>query len=185
LAFGLPGTVIALMVAWPVWVALGRRYRQGRLSSLSVTLDGFRISIAAMHAVVLEAAGGVIAAAPLLAFLAYKGSVRLMRPQPISGRAVSLLLMRVFDAGERTDRLFRALGKRWPAIGPLRMIAGPDLTTSAVQPGEFLEFLGGRLSREFVRNERDLEQRLSSPGRSQPDLDRRYRSESFYCHADT
>lgn len=185
LAFGLPGTVMALMVAWPAWVALGRRYRQGRFSSLSVTLDGFWISIAAMHAVVLVPVGGVIAAAPLLAFLAYKASVLLLRPQPTRSRAVSLLLLRVFDAGERTDRLFRALGKRWPAIGPLRMIAGPDLATSAVQPGEFLEFLGGRLSREFIRDEKDLAERLASPERSQPDLDRRYRGESFYCHADT
>ena len=64
------------------------------------------------------------------------------------------------------------------------MIAGPDLVESTVEPHEFLEFLGGRLSRNFVRSDADLQRRLEAQQRG-PDPDGRYRVNEFFCYADT
>ena len=66
----------------------------------------------------------------------------------------------------------------------ITLIAGPDLVASTVEPHEFLEFVGGRLSRQFVRDAADLERRIGAMARG-PDPDGRYRVNEFFCHADT
>jgi hypothetical protein len=96
----------------------------------------------------------------------------------------TLLLLRVFALGGRSERLFHALSKRWLRAGGIAMIAGPDLVTSTVEPHEFLDFVGGDLSRQFVRGSDDLEQRVRTMDRG-PDPDGRYRVNEFFCYADT
>ena len=66
------------------------------------------------------------------------------------------------------------LSKRWLRVGSISMIAGPDLVTSTVEPHEFLDFVGGDLSRQFVRGGDDLERRLREMAHG-PDPDGRYR----------
>jgi hypothetical protein len=95
-----------------------------------------------------------------------------------------LLLLRVFALGRRSERLFDVLAKRWLRAGSIGLIAGPDLVTTAVEPHEFLGFVGGRLARQFVQGEADLERRLSQLD-TLPDPDGRYRVNEFFCHADT
>lgn len=63
------------------------------------------------------------------------------------------------------------------------MIAGPDLVTT-VEPHEFLDFVRGRIGRQFVSNAADVEQRLSALVKM-PDPDGRYRISEFFCHNDT
>jgi hypothetical protein len=99
-------------------------------------------------------------------------------------RERTLLLLRVFSLGAKSERLFDALSKRWLRAGSISMIAGPDLVTATVEPHEFLEFMGGALSRRFVRGGEDLERRLAEAYRG-PDPDGRYRVNAFFCHADT
>ena len=60
----------------------------------------------------------------------------------------------------------------------------PDLITAVVEPHEFLGFVSGQLSRQFVQDEADLERRLAALDR-QPDPDGRFRVNEFFCHADT
>jgi hypothetical protein len=64
------------------------------------------------------------------------------------------------------------------------LIAGPDLVTTTVEPHEFLDFLGGGLSRQFVKDRADLAQRLEKIDTGM-DPDLRYRVNEFFCHADT
>jgi hypothetical protein len=66
----------------------------------------------------------------------------------------------------------------------MSLICGPDLITQTVRPDEFLEFLGGRLSRSFVRDNADLERRLSIVD-TQRDPDGGYRVNQFFCYSDT
>jgi hypothetical protein len=101
-----------------------------------------------------------------------------------SGDSPSLLLLRVFALGRKSERLYDALAKRWLRAGSISMIAGPDLVESTVEPHEFLEFLGGHLSRRFVRSDADLQRRLEAK-QSGPDPDGRYRVNEFFCYADT
>ncbi|NCF69135.1 MAG: hypothetical protein GWP61_24515 [Chloroflexi bacterium] len=50
------------------------------------------------------------------------------------------------------------------------MIAGPELLTAIVEPYEFLDFVSGKLSRQFVQGEEDLRQRLTTlDNRADPD----------------
>ncbi|MEN8758543.1 MAG: hypothetical protein ABF303_08770, partial [Desulfobacterales bacterium] len=97
---------------------------------------------------------------------------------------LSLLLLRVFALGRRSERLFHMLSKLWLRAGSINLIAGPDLVTATVEPHEFLDFLGRRLSRRFVRDEADLQSRLSRMD-DKPDPDGRHRVNEFFCHADT
>ena len=60
------------------------------------------------------------------------GFSRLCRGQ--KSPAPKLLLLPVFSLGRRSERLFDALGKHWLRAGSVRMIAGPDLATSTVEP---------------------------------------------------
>lgn len=64
------------------------------------------------------------------------------------------------------------------------MIAGPDLVTTTIEPHEFLEFVSGRLGRQFIRDQQDLERRVKNIDKVQ-DPDGRYRINEFFCHHDT
>jgi hypothetical protein len=69
-----------------------------------------------------------------------------------------------------------ALGSDCPAW----VRADPSGHASTVEPHEFLDFLAGGVSRQFVKDRADLERRLEN---MDPDL--RYRVNEFFCHADT
>src|SRR5215510_1976124 len=96
----------------------------------------------------------------------------------------TLLLLRVFALGRRSEWLFDKLRKHWQYVGGITMIAGPDLVTSTVEPHEFLEFVRGRLSRRFVSGAQDLERRIAVADKM-PDPDGRYRIKEFFCYNDT
>src|SRR5205823_1822733 len=82
------------------------------------------------------------------------------------------------------QRLFDAFAKRWRRLGSISLIAGPDLVTAAVEPHEFLDFIGGNLSRQFVSGEEDLSKRMGSLDIA-PDPDGRYRVNQFFCRPNT
>ncbi len=64
------------------------------------------------------------------------------------------------------------------------MIAGPDLVRSALEPHEFLDFVGGRLADRFIGDEAVLHERLA--GRDHlPDPDGRFRVNEFFCRQNT
>src|SRR5207248_2093380 len=101
------------------------------------------------------------------------------RPKPRT-----LLLLRVFALGTRSERLFDLLRAHWLRLGNISLIAGPDLITTTVEPHEFLDFLGGQLSRQFVRDRADLGRRISGMD-TKIDPDGRFRVNEFFCRADT
>src|SRR5215207_3742182 len=73
-----------------------------------------------------------------------------------------LLLLRVFGSRRRSERFFDLLGARWRYAGSIQLIGGPDLATSSLDPGRFLDFLGRRLRQTFINTPDDLDQRLAS-----------------------
>jgi hypothetical protein len=97
---------------------------------------------------------------------------------------VRLLVLRVFSLGSRSERLFARFSKLWRHHGDIRLIAGPDLAATTVEPHEFLDFLSGRLQRRFIGGTLDFEARLAE---AEPlrDRDGRYRIADFFCHDDT
>jgi hypothetical protein len=196
LGLGAAGTLIALMtlgfalfglVGWQLLRWIGRRYRERRTSDQALTLDAMWLLFGVVQSITLAFEGWLWIFTGLAAFVVYKGVAAvgfawLRRGQSAAGP--TLLLLRVFALGPRSERLFDALAKRWLRAGGITMIAGPDLVASAVEPHEFLDFLGGRLGRRFVEGPEDLERRLLTAPRG-PDPDGRFRVSEFFCYADT
>ena len=106
-----------------------------------------------------------------------------MLPPPRPPRR-TLLLLRVFADVSRTERLFDRVAARWRWLGPVTMIAAPDVAARTVDPSDFLEFATGRLHARFVKSAGDLESRLSRLD-GDPDPDGRYRVNELCCQADT
>ncbi len=184
----LAGLVPAAVLGW-LWLGwLGRRHLARRTSDQALTLDAMWLMFGVVQSVTLAFEGWAWVFTGLVAFAAYKAVARLGFALAGLGKArrgtPSLLLLRVFALGTRSERLFDALAKRWLRAGDISLIAGPDLATTTVEPHEFLDFVGGRLSRQFVRDEADLERRFAARALG-PDPDGRYRVNEFFCHADT
>jgi hypothetical protein len=85
------------------------------------------------------------------------------------------------STGARSD-CSRNSGNAGDTSAPIRLIG--DLAYAALEPHEFLEFLNGRLSRAFVKDQDDLESRLSK-SITIADPDGLFRVEDFFCHDDT
>ena len=122
-----------------------------------------------------------------LAYLAFRlvtaAGLRLRR-RAVGGAPLRLLLLRVFGRQRSSERLLGRLGASWRHLGPVQMIAGPDLVAAALEPHEFLDSLRGKLSRQFVADTDDLRRRLGQLDLGS-DPDGRYRVNELFCHDDT
>ena len=182
------GALLAAVGGWFGLKWLGHRHLARRSSDQALTLDAMWLLFGMVQSVTLAFAGWAWIFTGLVAFAVYKAvstfgfrAAGLQRAPP---HPPSLLLLRVFALGTRSGQLFDVLAKRWLRAGDISMIAGPDLATTTVEPHEFLDFVGGQLSRQFVRDADDLEHRLQARARG-PDPDGRYRVNEFFCHANT
>lgn len=189
ICLSLAGFVPLAVAAWWLLHLLGRRYRLKRLSDQSLTLDAMWLLFAVGFSLILGAQNWPLLFMGAVAFVVYKVilgvALRWLVRQAITDvPPPTLLVLRVFSLGPRSLNLFDALSRYWLRAGPIVLIAGPDLVTGIVEPPEFLEFMGGRVSRHFVQNRDDLEQRLAQLD-TQPDPDGRYRVSDFFCRADT
>jgi hypothetical protein len=174
------------LLGWHILKRLGSRYRRRKTSDQALMLDALWLVFGIVQSITLSFEGWAWVFTGLAAFASCKlvalQGYRWLRQEP--DRGITLLLLRVFSLGRRSERLFDALSKAWLRVGSITMIAGPDLVASTVEPHEFLEFVGGGLSHRFVRDDADLERRMRAMARG-PDPDGRYRVNEFLCYADT
>jgi hypothetical protein len=179
------GFVLFGIGAWIALRWLGRAYAAKLLSDEMLTLDAMMLPFAVDQPMLLVFEHWAWYASGLAAFIVYRLVAAAMRRRlPATDRPRTLLLLRVFALGARSESLFDALRKLWLRGGSIAMIAGPDLVKSAVEPDEFLGFLSGQLGRRFVSDEADLEQRIEGMDR-RPDPDGRFRVAEFFCRDDT
>ncbi len=163
--------VAGAVAAWEAVTWLASRSRRRRASDQSLTIDvmvlvfSLYIFVLFFDFFIVEHVEGAsrnwatITCLSITAFIAYKfaaaaGLRFLQKLRPLEP-ARTLLLLRVFGFDRRTQRLLDDLGQRWRYLGPIRLIAGPDLAYATIEPHEFYEFLSGRLSRAFVRDRMD------------------------------
>jgi hypothetical protein len=176
------------IAGWWLLKRIGRRYQERKMSDQSLTLDAMWLLFGVVQSITLAFEGWAWIFTGPAAFIVYKAiaafGFTVTGAARAQGASPTLLLLRVFALGGRSERLFDALSKRWLRAGPISMIAGPDLVTSTVQPHEFLDFMGGQLSRRFVAGSDDLERRLRGMDLG-PDPDGRYRVNEFFCYADS
>lgn len=182
------GAVLAGVLGW-FWLKwLGRRHLARRSNDQGLTLDAMWLLFGVVQSITLSFEGWLWVFTGPVAFAAYKAvtwiGFAIARLDKAAGHPPSLLLLRVFALGARSEQLFDGLAKRWLRSGDISLIAGPDLATTTVEPHEFLDFVGGRLSRQFVHDAADLECRLRARALG-ADSDGRHRVNEFFCHADT
>jgi hypothetical protein len=175
-----------------LWFALrsGRRYRTKKVSDQMVLIGAWWLLFTVWESLMNVPADAPIghAALGLPAFGIFL-AVQYLSFRPLAREArratnVRLLLLRTFGARRRSERLLRALGLHWRHVGSIQMIAGTDLAMESAEPHQFLDFLTGRLARQFVTSPQDLERRLASLD-LEPDPDGRFRVNQLFCHDDT
>ena len=188
-AIELVGALMLGLIGWVLLRGLGSLYRVRWISDQSIIIDSLWFLFALTRAIDFAFFGLSWFLAPFAAFAVYKivallGFALLRENREGAAPDPKLLLLRVFSLGRRSAQLFNAFGKLWRHAGSIRLIAGPDLATSTVEPHEFLDFLSGKLARRFISGPETLTQRLaeSEPRR---DFDGRYRVSDFFCHDDT
>jgi len=180
------------IIGWLLLRGLGNLYRARRISDQSIMIDSVWLIFSVLQSPTTGAAREHVEltlAAAIAAFVAYRltatvGFWLLRAVAKRDGQATTLLLLRVFSLGRRSERLFAGFTKLWRYMGSIRMIAGPDLATSTVEPHEFLDFLAGRLQRRFITGPDTFERRVRETEHSR-DLDGRFRVADFFCHDDT
>ena len=135
---------------------------------------------------VMALAGPWWVASAVAGFGAYRLAIAAMRRRPHGARGIapSLVFLRVFSLGRRSDQLFDRLTRYWRHLASVDLICGPHIVHSTMLPHHLMDFLSGRLAAHFVVDPASLEQRLSARDLA-PDADGRYRVNSFFCHADT
>jgi len=182
----LAGLIAFAAIGWLILLWLGSRYRRKRLSDQILLVDAMWLVFGLSHSIGVVFEGWLWIFSGFVAFAAFvavrSAAFAVMRASGPPPRR--LLLLRVFALGARSERLFDLVQKHWLRIGDIMLIAGPDLVTTTVEPHEFLDFLGGGLSRQFVKDRADLAQRLQKMDTAM-DPDLRYRVNEFFCHADT
>jgi hypothetical protein len=183
------GFFIVWPVGWLILLLIRRMYERKKVSDQSITLDAIWLMFGFDNSLLLASNGAIWILSGLLAFLGFKvvawAGLRLLSSKTKrTQKSPSLLLLRVFALGKRSERLFGALATHWRHVGSIELIAGPDLATTTLEPHEFLDFLTGKLGRRFIDGLQALDRRRSEMD-TKPDQDGRFRVNDFFCHEDT
>lgn len=189
IGFVIAGILALGLAGWIVLRVIGFLYRAKWISDQSLVIDAIWLLFAVTSAMGFAFIAPVWTLAPFGAFAVYKiialaGFALRRRFASAGGDDPKLLLLRVFSLGRRSEHLFATFGKLWRYAGSIRLIAGPDLATTTVEPHEFLDFLSGKLARRFISGPDALAQRLSETT-TVHDFDGRSRVGDFFCHDDT
>lgn len=180
------GITVALLpvgAALLVIPAAAWRYRRKAASDQSVLVDQWWLLFALAQTMFTPQFGwsAVVLLLPYAGYLAVlRVGRRLAFHRSLRERPRRLLLLRVFGARGRSERLFGQVSARWRAVGSIELIAGPDLASAALEPHEFLDFARGALSRRFIGDPATLARRLAGID-LWPDRDGRFRVDQFFC----
>ena len=177
------------VVGWLTLRWIGGRYKRKEISDRSIIIDAIWLLFGVLQSTILVVDNVLWILTGLLAFVVYKvvawaGFSLLGYKAPSMRKSPALLLLRVFSLGKRSERLFDALAMHWRYAGSIRLIAGPDLVTTTVEPHEFLDYLSGKLARRFIDRPQTFDLRIAEMD-MQPDRDGQFRVNDFFCYDDT
>jgi hypothetical protein len=176
-------------VCWQGLRWLGRLYERKTFSDAQLLVDAWWLIVIFIFSVFLVIDFGWVGLPlGLMAFVAYRvvvaAALALWRPGDAWLGNRRLLLLRVFGFQRRTERLFDTVAQRWRWLGSVKIIAGADLATRLIGPGDLISFMGGRLRQLFLRRDRTSLQRIGELDEAR-DPDGRYRVNKVYCHQDS
>ena len=187
------GFAFFALFGWLLLMWIRSSYESKKLSDQAILLDSIWIIFGISHVASSFAFESIVWVwSVFVILLAYKAAVligfHIVHESPIDQHAnIRLLLLRVFKLGKRSEHVFDSITKHWRYAGSVQLIAGPDLATTTIKPHEFLEFLeflNRKLTRLFIQNQSDFDQRLSNMD-MRPDFDGRFRINDFFCYENT
>jgi len=180
------GFALFLLPGWLVAGRLRRRYEAKRTSDQMITFNAIWLLMSLIECSGLASEQATLGWLGMLGYAAYRLVLVLgMRPLARGAHAqpnARLLLLRVFGAQRRSERLLDLFGARWRFRGSIQLIGAPDLATTTLEPHEFLDFLSGRLARNFIHGADDLARRMAALDLL-PDPDGRFRVNELFCDA--
>jgi hypothetical protein len=184
--------LIALPVGWLAWLRLrklARDYEAKHFSDAQLLARSWWLILVVTVAFDIQIARQL----PLFALLLVVAEVACFGPinnrvmrwlgvarQATTQPAPTLLLLRVFGYAAHTERLFDRVAARWRLIGPVTMIAAPDITARTIDAGAYLRWLTGRIDDLFVTSRASLDSKLANLDLA-PDPDGRFRINQFCC----
>ena len=184
--------LIALPVGWLAWLRLRRLasdYEAKCFSDVQLLARTWWLILVATVGLEMITATN----RPIFALLMTVGAIAMFAPvnhwlmkrfgvssKAAAGPARTLLLLRIFGYTARTERLFDRVAARWRLIGPVTMIAAPDVTARTIDAGDYLRWLTGRVDDLFVTSRASLDAKLATLDLA-PDPDGRFRINEFCC----
>jgi len=185
---GLLSLAVCGALAWAALRLAARSYERRWVGEQTVLIDSYYLIFTLWLTLTEANTRGAKALWLLVPFVVYRALVAagmvVLRRRIRGERPLRLLLLRVFGSRSRSESLFETVGNHWRYAGSIQMIAGTDLATATLEPHEFLDFVGGTLTRRFVKGPGDLSERLARLD-TEPDADARFRVNEFFCHDDT
>ncbi len=154
---------IGAILAWQLLRIFKNIYANHQITYLQLLADGYLLIFGIYQAGISGSVGNGAYFVLLFSLSAYKiVTIFLFKinSDPISGQN-SLLYLRVFDLGKKTETLFKAIETDWRFAGPIQLITGPDLAHSTVEPHEIITYLAGNLNKSFSTNPQQVTQNLS------------------------
>lgn len=183
---------LGVAVSWGLLTRMARRYAAKRFSELQLAHDAYwsLVTAFALGFVLMlsfeertQRSMEWVALALFLVWLVWRFTLKLAlrwatRHAPPSGPA--LLLLRVFKPSQRSEGFADRLLARWRFVGPVWLIAGPDLAGAFMEPDEFFAWMRRRLHERFVADPAQVEERIGAlDGRRDPDG--RFRTTELFC----
>ena len=121
---------------------------------------------------------------PIVSMLSFWFYFRKSAAVKVDNYAQRLLLLRVFSSDKRGEKWLSGVERYWRHLGPVYMIAGPDIARSSIDPYELYHFLSRNIKALFIRSEQQALTHLNTVD-NMPDPDGRYRINEFFCLDDT
>jgi tetratricopeptide (TPR) repeat protein len=183
--------ILGALLIFPigVWLVRGlcQSYKQKRYSELTLIIDSIWLFETGNLCISLSNEEGqgywlVLAAFAIYKIVTYLG-LRSLAQDALRTAPARLLLLRVFGFKRRSEHLFKLLEAHWRYVGPIQLIAAPDLASSTADPGDFMSFITGNLRNQFIIEPSDIGQRLANMDYAS-DPDGRYRVNEVFCGND-
>ena len=170
------------------WIA--GQYEQKRISNRQVQVGCWLIFTSIVVLILLQvededsvALRPVAFLVPLVSLFSFWFYFRKSAVVKVGTSPQRLLLLRVFSKNKRGETWLSAVERFWRHLGPVYLIAGPDLAKFNIDPYELYQFLSRNTKSLFIRNEQQAHKHLDEVD-NQADPDGRYRVNEFFCPVD-
>jgi hypothetical protein len=176
--------LVGTLFAWQALRIFRYYYNRQKITQLQLFADAYLLIFGLYHASISASVGNSAYLIYLVAFLAYKlVSIFLFRMNNENQKkSTKLLYLRVFDLGEKTENLFKAIETEWRFAGPTQLITGPDLAHTTVEPHEIISYLAGNLKESFSTNNAQVEKNLENIY-LKPLFDGSFQTNEMFCDA--